>query len=102
MKTLGVIQSACRECRRIIPAKVVSRKDGVHAVKFCPGHGESVDFIHGDAAAYLQAQRYVKPASIPNDFHGDAGKHCPEGCGFCERHELHLCLPIIEMSELVV
>ena len=29
---------------------------------------------------------------------GDAKIQCPEGCGFCERHEQHLCMPIVEIT----
>jgi uncharacterized radical SAM superfamily Fe-S cluster-containing enzyme len=70
----------------------------VYFHKFCPEHGESRVFIRSDLKDYLKSQRYVKPAWNPAAFAGDAKIPCPEGCGFCERHEQHLCMPIVEIT----
>jgi uncharacterized radical SAM superfamily Fe-S cluster-containing enzyme len=70
----------------------------VYFHKFCPEHGESRVFIRSDLKDYLRSQRFVKPAWKPETFLGDARVGCPEGCGFCERHEQHLCMPIIEIT----
>ncbi len=102
MKTLGVTHSVCAVCRALVPAKVVTDDgDGggdVHFLKFCAEHGEMRSLVSSDIEDYLRSQRYVKPAWTPREFAGDASLPCPEGCGFCERHEQHLCLPIIEIT----
>lgn len=98
MKTLGITQSTCNACRRIIPAKVVSDGSGVYFEKFCVEHGSSQNLIQPDIKDYLQTQRYVKPAWTPNVFAGKADAACPQGCGFCERHEQHLCMPVVEIT----
>ena len=98
METLGMTQSTCSVCRAVIPAKVVTDGRSVYFHKFCHDHGESRILIFGDLPQYLRTLRYVKPAWEPKTFVGDARARCPEGCGFCERHEQHLCMPIIEIT----
>ena len=99
MQTLGITQSTCEVCRRIVPAKVVT-PDGlqVYYHKFCPTDGISRNWVHGDLATYLETQRYVKPAWTPEELSGQSDIPCPHGCGFCDRHEQHLCMPIVEIT----
>ena len=98
MRTLGITQSVCPQCRSLIPAKVEAENDSVFFRKFCPQHGESRSFVRRGLDEYLSAHRYVKPAWQPRGFTGDDTAPCPEGCGFCSRHEQHLCMPIIEIT----
>jgi uncharacterized radical SAM superfamily Fe-S cluster-containing enzyme len=97
-ETLGMTQSVCSRCRALIPAKIITDGRDVHFHKFCPEHGESRVLVRSDLKDYLRSLRYVKPAWEPRTFMGDAKAGCPEGCGFCERHEQHLCMPIIEIT----
>jgi len=96
--TLGITHSACPVCRRLVPARVEVRDSRVRFRKLCPEHGESESAVHGDAAGYLAAQRYVKPAWVPRESAGYAAAGCPGGCGLCPRHEQHLCMPIVEIT----
>jgi len=90
--------SVCEECGSLIPAKVVTDGEDVHFRKFCATHGESGTLVRRDVTDYLRTLRYVKPAWRPDAFEGDAGASCPDGCGFCGRHEQHLCMPIVEVT----
>jgi hypothetical protein len=98
MQFLGMTHSVCARCRKLVPAKVVAEDGGVFFLKFCPEHGESRNLVRSDPAGYLPAQRYVKPAWVPLEAPGDTAAPCPDGCGFCSRHEQHLCLPIVEIT----
>ena len=98
METLGQTTSVCPACGALVPAKVVADGDEVHFLKFCREHGESRALVWRGVAGYLSAQRVVKPAWTPREFAGDERRPCPDGCGFCARHEQHLCLPIIEIT----
>ena len=98
MDTLGMTQSVCSGCRSLVPAKVEVRDDSVFFRTFCPRHGEERRLIRRDVSGYLSTQRYVKPAWRPREFAGDHARPCPDGYGFCNRHEQHLCLPIIEIT----
>lgn len=97
-QALGMTHSVCPGCRSIVPAKVITDGADVFFRKFCPTCGESQAFVRADAEAYLAAQRYVKPAWRPRAFGGDCSRPCPDGCGFCQRHEQHLCMPIVEIT----
>lgn len=98
MSVLGMTTSVCPQCRALVPTRVETDGQDVFFRKFCPQHGEARFLIHSDANQYLQAQHYVKPAWIPESFSGSGAAPCPEGCGFCERHEQHLCMPIVEIT----
>lgn len=98
MNTLGMTQSVCVTCRRVVPAKVAANGSGVHFESFCPEHGSCRRLVHRDVEAYLRSQHFVKPAWIPRSFAGNSSAPCPEGCGLCDRHEQHLCMPIVEIT----
>lgn len=98
METLGITHSVCDTCCKIVPAKIRSDGAAVYYQKFCSEHGDSQNIVHGDLDDYLKAQRYVKPAWTPNEHNGDSDLPCPQGCGLCDRHEQHLCLPIVEIT----
>lgn len=98
-RVLNVTHSACSMCRAIIPAKVMTDGRDVYLRKFCPDHGEEQHRIRSDVADYLRTQRYIKPAWLPKEFAGDRRHACPDGCGLCARHEQHLCMPIVEITD---
>jgi len=98
MKTLGITHSVCSTCRQLVAAKIVAKDDKVYFEKFCPSHGPEQSQVYGDVEQYLRTQRFVKPAWMPLEFTGESAKSCPQGCGFCPRHEQHLCMPIIEIT----
>lgn len=98
MKTLGMTNSVCGVCRQLVPAKVVAEDLKVYFDKLCPDHGHQRTFVYSDVERYLRAQRFVKPAWVPLEFAGQVNRPCPGGCGFCTRHEQHLCMPIVEIT----
>ena len=98
MKALGVTHSVCEACRAIVPAKVFEQGGDVFFEKFCPEHGTSRSKVRADVDDYLRTLRYVKPAWVPQEFSGNSTRPCPDGCGYCSRHEQHLCMPIVEIT----
>ena len=98
MRTLGMTHAICPVCRAIVPAKIAIDGERVAFRTFCVAHGEGTAFVSPDEAAYRDALRYVKPAWRPEAFGGDDSAPCPTGCGFCRRHEQHLCMPIVEIT----
>ena len=98
MKTFGITQSVCGTCRRLVPAKIVSDGTDVYFQKFCPEHGQQRHRVRSNPDDYLNAQRHVKPAWMPREHAGRTDVACPSGCGFCQRHEQHLCMPIVEIT----
>lgn len=98
MKALGMTHSVCEACRAIVPAKVFEQDGDVFFEKFCPEHGTSRSRVRVDVDDYLRTLRYVKPAWVPQEFSGNSTVSCPDGCGYCSRHEQHLCMPIVEVT----
>ncbi len=98
MNTLGITHSTCSECRRIVPAKIIAIDDSVFLDKICEEHGPQRCFVRSDVEDYIRTLRFVKPAWIPQEFSGDSSAPCPTGCGFCDRHEQHLCMPLVEIT----
>jgi uncharacterized radical SAM superfamily Fe-S cluster-containing enzyme len=98
LKTFGISHGVCRVCGALVPARVEADAAGVWLRVFCTEHGEHRALVRSDAEDYARTLRFVKPASVPAAFAGDAALGCPDGCGFCERHEQHLCMPIIEIT----
>jgi uncharacterized radical SAM superfamily Fe-S cluster-containing enzyme len=96
--TLGITESVCDRCRRIVPAKITSDGRDVYFQKFCPEHGDCRVLVRRDLEDYLQSLRYVKPAWVPREHRGRSDAPCLEGCGLCDRHEQHLCMPIVEIT----
>lgn len=99
MKSLGITHSACPHCGKLVPARVEVEKDAIYHRKFCPDclHQER-SLIRRDVGDYLRSQRYVKPAWKSRRFYGNDELPCPQGCGFCSKHEQHLCMPIVEIT----
>lgn len=95
---LGMTTSACRSCHSLIPTKIVADGNNVYFRKICPTHGESKTLIRHNLADYLRTLRYVKPAWQQEVFNGHSELGCPNGCGFCEHHEQHLCMPLLEIT----
>jgi len=98
MKTLGMTHAVCLTCREMIPAKVIEEAGDVFLETFCPQHGGGRRFVRADVEDYLRTLRYVKPAWVPRAFFADGERACPTDCGFCPRHEQHLCMPIVEIT----
>ena len=98
MELLGVTQSVCETCLSLVPARVESDGRDVFFRKFCPAHGETRVLVRTCVDEYIASQRFVKPAWSPLEFAGDSQAPCPSGCGFCDRHEQHLCMPIVEIT----
>lgn len=98
MEVLGMTQSVCEACRSLVPARIESDGRDVFFRKFCPEHGQARVFVRSDVGNYLATQRFVKPAWVPKEFAGDSHAACPDGCGSCDRHEQHLCMPIVEVT----
>jgi uncharacterized radical SAM superfamily Fe-S cluster-containing enzyme len=95
---LGITQSLCPECLRVVPAKIVERGGRVYFQKRCPEHGAREDFVCSDASQYDRLE-YSVPGKIPEVFGtGAPERGCPLDCGLCEDHEQHTCLGLVELT----
>ncbi len=94
---LGTTQSLCPECRRVVPAKIVSRDGRVYFQKRCPEHGDREDFVCSDVTRYDQME-FAVPAKVPREFGVEPDRGCPLDCGLCTDHEQHTCIGLVELT----
>lgn len=95
---LGLTQSLCPICRRLVAAKIVARNGRVYFRKRCPEHGEREDFICSDAARYDLTSTSL-PAKLPQQTFTTFQHGCPLDCGLCDQHEQHTCIGVIEITD---
>ena len=94
---LGTTQSLCPKCRRLVPAKIVTRGKRVYFRKTCEEHGTFEDFVLSDVA-HFDRHEHAQPARMPRFFGTEASKGCPYDCGLCPEHEQHTCIALVEVT----
>lgn len=94
---LGITQSLCPECLRLVPAKIIERDDRVYFRKTCPEHGERTDFVCSDAK-WFDRNEYALPGKVPEQFGAQVERGCPYDCGLCTEHEQHTCIGLLEIT----
>lgn len=97
-KTYHHTQALCHLCNNTVLARIIERDHMVYLEKFCPGHGITEVLISSDSEWYQKSLRYVKPRQFPREHGNSDYRGCPESCGFCQEHQQHTCLPVIEIT----
>jgi uncharacterized radical SAM superfamily Fe-S cluster-containing enzyme len=95
---LARTQSICPRCRAVLDAELVVRAGRVVLTRNCPDHGETSAVVYGDAARYVEIQRFDKPGESPLERQTETVRGCPHDCGICPEHSQHTCLGIIEVN----
>jgi len=95
---LGLTQSLCPQCLRLLPAKIIQRGPRVYFRKDCPRHGRRDDFVCSDAR-WFDRNEYSVPAKEPLKLAVESQRGCPFDCGLCEQHEQHTCIGLLEITE---
>jgi uncharacterized radical SAM superfamily Fe-S cluster-containing enzyme len=95
---LGITQSICPRCRRVLEAERVVREGRVVLTRTCPDHGSFEAVVYGDAERYVEIQRFDKPGEAPLERQTEVARGCPHDCGICPEHAQHTCLGIIEVN----
>jgi uncharacterized radical SAM superfamily Fe-S cluster-containing enzyme len=95
---LELTGSICPVCRHVLEAEVLARDGKVYLRKRCAEHGEFEALVYGDAARYVEIQRYNKPGERPLRLQTETVEGCPRDCGICPEHKQHTCLAIIEVN----
>ena len=94
---LGVTQSLCPECMKLVPAKIIERDGRVYFHKRCPDHGVRQDFVCSDVTHYDRME-YSVPGKVPAKFGVEPSAGCPYDCGLCSEHEQHTCIGLVEIT----
>jgi uncharacterized radical SAM superfamily Fe-S cluster-containing enzyme len=94
---LGTTRSLCPHCRRVVDAKIVTRRGRVYFRKHCPEHGPVEDFVCSDVR-YFDRHDYSQPARLPHAYGTERDRGCPHDCGLCPEHEQHTCIALVEVT----
>ena len=91
-------RSICPECRRVIDAQILIRRNKVYMRKRCPEHGWFEGLISSDAEMYVDSIKFNKPGTMPLQHSTEVKDGCPLDCGLCPEHKQHICLALIEVN----
>jgi len=107
------VRGMCRECRRIVPARVFFRDGKVWQQSLCPDHGpEGADgagdnarrghsspaLIAGDKNWYLENVLAGFPDHSPLKGAHPPAQGCPHDCGPCAWHASPCQLPVVSVT----
>jgi len=94
---LGLTQSLCPSCLKLVPAKIIAKEGRVYFRKTCSEHGVIEDFVCSDVRAY-DRHELDEPAKKPLSIATGSEKGCPYDCGLCPEHEQHTCVGLAEIT----
>ena len=95
---LGTVNGMCRECRELVPARVIEEGGAVYQERLCPACGPSRVRLADDLAWYQDRIRQTvqcKPAHLPGN---PVRKGCPMDCGPCAFHANACRLPVFSVT----
>ncbi|MDA9982819.1 radical SAM protein [Gammaproteobacteria bacterium] len=96
----GVTHSLCRDCDRLIPAKIIEQNSSIYYQKRCPEHGAQKVLVSSDAAYWRQCRDFIKPGDRPLRYQTKIDRGCPWDCGLCPDHEQHSCVALVEITDV--
>ena len=95
---LGTVQGMCRQCRALVPARVLAKDGAVFQERLCPQCGtarariaDSVEWYLSRAATSVRC----KPARVPG---APVRAGCPHDCGPCAFHANACHLPVFSVT----
>ena len=90
--------SLCRECKRALPARVVSRENSVWMTKACPEHGPQEVTLSTDARWYADTRAIRPIPTAPRAVVRPVELGCPFDCGACAQHAQAVRLPVVTIT----
>ncbi|HNQ90107.1 MAG TPA: radical SAM protein [Verrucomicrobiota bacterium] len=95
---LGTVTGMCRDCRALVPARVIEEDGAVFQERLCPRCGPHRARIADTLEWYLDRAATTvrcKPARIPGS---DVRRGCPHDCGPCRFHANACHLPVFSVT----
>ncbi|MCX6803131.1 MAG: radical SAM protein [Candidatus Diapherotrites archaeon] len=95
-------RSLCPECKRVLEAKVYSKKGKVYLKRKCPSHGVFDEIYWESVVEFDRARKYAHNSVGISRFNVCAtennGSNCPYDCGLCTNHHNHTALANIAVT----
>ncbi|MBI5384025.1 MAG: radical SAM protein [Verrucomicrobia bacterium] len=95
---LGTVQAMCRQCRALVPARVIEEGGAVFQERLCPACGPARARIADSVEWYLDRMATTvrcKPARLPGT---PVREGCPKDCGPCTFHANACHLPVFSVT----
>ncbi len=95
---LGTVQGMCRQCRALVPARVIEVDGAVYQERLCPACDPARARLADSAAWYLERTATTvrcKPARLAG---GPVREGCPKDCGPCAFHANACHLPVFSVT----
>lgn len=95
---LGTVTGMCRECRALVPARVVEEGGAIYQERLCPKCGSHRARIADGVEWYLDRVATTvrcKPARLPGH---EIRNGCPHDCGPCAFHANACHLPVFSVT----
>ena len=94
----GTVRGMCRRCRKIVPARVFLRPDGVWQQSLCPDCENAPARIAADKDWFLDRVLKPLPDKAPLRFAHPPREGCPRDCGPCTWHASPCQLPVVSIT----
>lgn len=97
---LGTVTGMCRQCRNLVPARVIEIAGSVYQERLCPTCGSTRTKIADDVGWYLERAATTvncKPARVAGT---PVRKGCPYDCGPCAFHANGCHLPVFSVTNV--
>ena len=95
---LGTVQGMCRQCRALVPARVIEEGGAVFQERLCPTCGSERARIADNVEWYLDRVATTvrcKPVRLPGT---PVREGCPKDCGPCAFHANACHLPVFSVT----
>jgi 7,8-dihydro-6-hydroxymethylpterin dimethyltransferase len=94
----STVRGMCRHCRKIVPARVMLRDDGVWQESLCPDCANARARIAADRDWYLGRVLTARPDRAPLRGAHAPREGCPRDCGPCTWHATPCQLPVVSIT----
>lgn len=95
---LSTVTGMCRQCRSLVPARVLAEGGAVYQERLCSTCGPSRARVADDVAWYLDRMTHTvncKPSRLPGN---PVREGCPMDCGPCAFHANSCRLPVFSIT----
>ncbi len=95
---LGTVQGMCRECRALVPARVLEENGAVYQERLCPRCGSARARLAEDLGWYLTRSATTVHCKASLLAGTPVLRGCPNDCGPCAAHANACHLPVLSVT----
>jgi len=97
---LATVKGMCRQCRQLVPCRVIAEHDAVYQERLCPRCGPSRALIAESLDWYSDVTRAAVRCRPPGPTGTPVKEGCPWDCGPCRFHANACHLPVFSITNV--